>query len=232
MTNKSNNQSRNGGNFRLRLRELNIPDEKLLDDLRRVADEFGRGKVSRPLYQVHGRYSHTTMSKRFGSWNKALNRAKVPINNEMNLNDERLFENIEKVWMALGRQPGRRDMVSPHSPLSMGPYLRRFGSWNKSLQAFIDYINEEGAQQTLNSPEGEVTTLQRGSRDVGLRMRFRVMQRDCFKCRICGKSPATDQRVILHIDHIVAWSKGGPTEIANLRTLCSDCNLGKSNLAP
>jgi 5-methylcytosine-specific restriction endonuclease McrA len=36
----------------------------------------------------------------------------------------------------------------------------------------------------------------------------------------------------LHIDHIVPWSKGGETALENLETLCSECNLGKSNLLP
>jgi len=31
------------------------------------------------------------------------------------------------------------------------------------------------------------------------------------------------------VDHITAWSNGGETILENLQTLCSDCNLGKSN---
>ncbi|MCL4507775.1 MAG: HNH endonuclease [Chloroflexi bacterium] len=34
----------------------------------------------------------------------------------------------------------------------------------------------------------------------------------------------------LHVDHILAWSKGGETVLENLQTLCSVCNLGKSNV--
>ena len=56
------------------------------------------------------------------------------------------------------------------------------------------------------------------------------MARDNFKCRICGKSPATDPKITLHIDHIIPWSKGGETIFENLQTLCSECNLGKSDL--
>ncbi|HIY39301.1 MAG TPA: HNH endonuclease, partial [Candidatus Agathobaculum merdigallinarum] len=67
-------------------------------------------------------------------------------------------------------------------------------------------------------------------RDINLRLRFRVMQRDNFKCCICGASPANDPTVVLHIDHIMPWSKGGETIMENLQTLCSKCNLGKSNL--
>ncbi|MBM4017699.1 MAG: HNH endonuclease [Planctomycetes bacterium] len=54
------------------------------------------------------------------------------------------------------------------------------------------------------------------------------MRRDGFRCRICGRSPASHPGVQLDIDHIVPWSKGGETAIGNLQTLCSDCNQGKA----
>ncbi len=69
------------------------------------------------------------------------------------------------------------------------------------------------------------------NRDIGLRLRFMVMKRDSFKCCICGRSPATNPGLELHIDHIIPWSKGGETVIDNLQTLCSDCNLGKGNIS-
>ena len=70
---------------------------------------------------------------------------------------------------------------------------------------------------------------QRDKRDVNLRLRFLVMKRDNFKCCACGASPATDPRVVLHVDHVVPWAKGGRTEMDNLQTLCANCNQGKSD---
>lgn len=67
-------------------------------------------------------------------------------------------------------------------------------------------------------------------RDIDLRLRFKVMHRDNFKCCKCGASPAKGPSVELHVDHIIPWSKGGETVIENLQTLCSKCNLGKSDL--
>ena len=46
-----------------------------------------------------------------------------------------------------------------------------------------------------------------------------------FKCCACGVSPAKDPSVVLHIDRIVPWSKGGETVMENLQTLCSKCNF-------
>ena len=56
------------------------------------------------------------------------------------------------------------------------------------------------------------------------------MRRDNFKCRITGRSPATDPSVILVVDHIVPWERGGETVFDNLQTLAQDVNIGKSNL--
>jgi hypothetical protein len=33
----------------------------------------------------------------------------------------------------------------------------------------------------------------------------------------------------IHFDHIIPWSKGGPTEEHNIRLLCADCNRKRGN---
>lgn len=58
-------------------------------------------------------------------------------------------------------------------------------------------------------------------------LRYDVFKRDNFKCSICGLS--AKDGVKLQVDHIIPISKGGKTEIENLQTLCSRCNIGKSN---
>jgi 5-methylcytosine-specific restriction endonuclease McrA len=77
---------------------------------------------------------------------------------------------------------------------------------------------------------GETTTRHKTKRSINWRLRFLVMRRDNFKCKICGISPAADPKIILHVDHIKAWANGGETVIENLQTLCSVCNIGKSDL--
>ena len=67
------------------------------------------------------------------------------------------------------------------------------------------------------------------SRVISDKLRYTVLKRDNFKCCACGASPAKDPSVELHVDHIVPWSKGGETTIENLQTLCSKCNIGKSD---
>ena len=56
-------------------------------------------------------------------------------------------------------------------------------------------------------------------------MRYDVLRRDKFRCVLCGAT--AKDGVQLHVDHIRPLSKGGKTEMSNLRTLCDRCNLGK-----
>ena len=82
------------------------------------------------------------------------------------------------------------------------------------------------ADKQPNTPEEKA----QNSRNPSPRLRFQVLARDKFTCRFCGASPAKDTSVNLHVDHIVPWSKGGKTTLSNLQTLCSTCNLGKSDI--
>lgn len=59
---------------------------------------------------------------------------------------------------------------------------------------------------------------------VEKRLRYRVLERDGFTCRYCGRS-APD--VVLHVDHRWPQSKGGLDTLDNLATACEDCNRGK-----
>ncbi len=82
----------------------------------------------------------------------------------------------------------------------------------------------------VDAQESKCTTKAQKSRNPSTRLRFEVLVRDKFTCCFCGASPTKDPSVTLHIDHIVPWSKGGKTSLDNLQTLCSKCNLGKSDL--
>jgi 5-methylcytosine-specific restriction endonuclease McrA len=62
------------------------------------------------------------------------------------------------------------------------------------------------------------------------RLRWKILQRDDFRCLSCGADAAGDRSVRLDVDHIVAIANGGKTVPENLRTLCSRCNNGKGDL--
>lgn len=90
-------------------------------------------------------------------------------------------------------------------------------------------IKKETDKSKINGLSNSSSGSNQTSRNPGMKLRFEVLKRDNFKCRVCGASPAKDPMAVLHVDHIVPWSKGGETVIDNLQTLCSMCNFGKSN---
>ncbi len=57
--------------------------------------------------------------------------------------------------------------------------------------------------------------------------RFEVFKRDGYRCRICGTSPEKNPEITLHLDHVIPIALGGNSDIENLQTLCSSCNMGK-----
>lgn len=203
-----------------------VADADLLEDMRCVARDLGSGVLSSRLYQTHGKYSAVTASIRFGSWNNALIAAGLPVNFEINISTAELFVNLRDVWVQLGRQPRRREMLAPLSKYSQRPYARLFGSWRKALEAFACWA-ERAEELASDSSTPSMGSQPRTGRDPNLALRFRVMRRDSFTCQHCGRSPARDPGVELHVDHIVPWARGGETTLENLRTLCSKCNLGK-----
>lgn len=207
-----------------------VTDPEILADLVSVANQLGKQSLSMEEYHKTGLYDTSTVSRRFGTWNKALEKAGLDARNSFHTEQE-LLDNLYNVWIAKGKQPTRNDM-NDHtiSIVSSGAYIRKYGNWSKALIAFIAYINDTSSSIEVPKLDNQIDTKTRSSRDVNLRLRFRVLQRDNFRCKLCGASPATDSSVVLHVDHIIPFSKGGETTLDNLQTLCSKCNLGKSNL--
>jgi hypothetical protein len=229
------------------LSETRIPEDLLITDMQRVVEELKKQAITMADYDQHGKFGSSTICKRFGGWNKAKTIAKLKIGRIYNSTDEDYFENIAEVWRQLGRQPKYKEMIDPLSKLHISSYERKYGTWRNALEKFIEYINSKDRteeQETIKTSEKKPVPIfqksrknidekevikKRTNRTANLRQRFKVMKRDGFKCILCGSSPATQISCELHIDHIIPWSHGGETVEENLRTLCSNCNLGRSN---
>ena len=211
----------------------NTPKEALLANLKHVANDLGKSPTI-DEYTERGTYHATTIARRFGNWFKALEVAGLEkTRSPLNIPEKELFKNLEEIWIKFGRQPRYQEIQKPLSKYSARTYDNRFGSYRKALEAFVAYISDEEAisseKSIISSPAGSATK-HKTKRDVNWRLRFLVMRRDLFKCKNCGRSPATNPSIILHVDHVKAWTNGGETFLENLQTLCSKCNIGKSDL--
>ena len=222
-----------------RSRHDKITKSDYLADLKRVAEHLESDSLTSEEYKKHGKFSYTSVVRNLGSWEKALQTASLLPTKNFNppISEDDLFENLEQLWEKIGRQPSKKDFVKPYSKYSYDTYPRRFGTYRKALEAFVESF--EGKDNEPNEEKRELNTsnitvnfvaLHKTSRNISWRLRFLVMRRDSFKCCFCGKSPVTHQGIVLEIDHIKSWAEGGETELENLQTLCQPCNGGKSNL--
>lgn len=217
--------------FELKPWNRGISNEALLEDMKRVSALLGKASLTYDEYDEQGKCRARTVETRFGGWNEALLAAGLEISRK-SLTEDDLFQNLLTVWLHLGRQPSStdlRDKSTSKSKYGRNTYANRFGSWRGALESFVVWANRN--EDTPSPEQGQSQISLARPRAPSSRLRFRVLLRDNFKCQYCGKSPATHTGIELHIDHRKPYSQGGASELENLVTSCSKCNLGKGDMS-
>lgn len=219
--------------YELNFRNNHGTDQELLDDMKSVSEKLGSKKLTSREYSEHGKFSWETIKRRFNGWNNALTKAGLEITVTHNFTEKDLFENLEKVWITLGKQPGKRDLKRPLSQFSETAYTTKFGTWRKALEQFVEFINSELKDEELIEEniieivEKKIEYKHTTKRLPSERLKVQVLMRDGNRCRLCGIIVTGDS---IHFDHIKPWSKGGETVLENLQVLCEKHNLAKGNL--
>lgn len=211
--------------------------DQIVEELRRVAGLLNRQTLIVDDFKKHATIGADAVRARFGTWPKALRAAGLePVNHGKRYSDEDCFENLLSVWTHYGRQPRYQEMNASPSVVGGKAYMTRWGTWNRAIHAFTDYVESDGrasGTETLPpvptdaAPASPPTPRPEDRREPAIGVRYGVLRRDRFRCVSCGRSPATDLACELHVDHIVPFSKDGKTTLDNLRALCAACNLGK-----
>lgn len=237
-----------------RQRSDKISREKIFEELEQVAKKLGYREFSSDEFNKNSEISSGTVKNTFGSWLKALTILKDKLrekgldlsvrksrSNLINPTEAQLFEEMDRIWKKLGHRPSSTEWKNSDPAFSYGTYRYRFSGWSNACLKFIEHkmggsVIVEPAQEDASEVDTRITAEGKTqhikvsySRNIPMSMRVRVLDRDNFRCVFCGRSPATDIGIKLHIDHVVPFSKGGKTTIENLQTLCQECNLGKSN---
>lgn len=223
---------------------FNTTKELLIQELNNIVQEHGLTVLNQGDYEKYGgQYTIQTFYNHFGSWKNAKIAAGLKIGRALPEKEE-LFDELQRVWEQLGRQPLSSEMQTL-GKFSFKSYSLRFGGWTKAIYAFItDRQNEDvednhdALKKTVDERVDTSMKLHAKVNDVikmktpripSTRLRFNVLSRDKFTCVLCNKKPSVDSTIILHVDHIRPYSKGGETILENLQTTCSACNLGKSD---
>lgn len=209
--------------------------EDMILELQRISTLIGNDVVTRADLHQHGQLmSERAVLNRFGSWRAALEAAGLTLATMgRRWTEDEYFENLLEVWTYHGRAPTYAEMNRAPSRITNGAYASRFGSWGKAKQAFVDRVNRdiEVGEREASTPSVPAPSAakprQEDQRHIPIGLRYQVLKRDRFRCVTCGRSPANDLACVLHVDHLVPFSRGGKTHIDNLRSLCADCNIGK-----
>lgn len=228
-----------------RPRSDQYPTEKIIDELLRVADLYGHRHFSRHEFDEKAiECKGSVVLSRFGSWQAALDAAGLKLErikkDRSQISNDQLFGELGRVWYLLGHRPSKDEWEAVGGKYSYTTYKTRFKGWVNACAAFIEH--ESNRNEGLTSPQAiEIGTspipvpqpkiAADEKRNIPMRLRYRVLTRDNYKCVLCGRSPATHVGVSLHIDHILPFSNGGKTAPENLRTLCNECNWGKGSEA-
>jgi hypothetical protein len=208
-------------------------DDELLDCLRTFARDAATSFVSGRAFTAYSGVSEATVVNHFGSWVAFCERASIEPRYRRSVSRDDLLSNLDRVWLALGRQPRAKEMKQPLSPISLSRYQREFDQpWHEICLEFLGWRSGVSVAEIEGQSRADAqprASARQSNRAVSLSLRYEVLKREGFRCVKCGRSPATERSVQLHVDHIVPWASGGESTIDNLQCLCSDCNLGKSN---
>jgi 5-methylcytosine-specific restriction endonuclease McrA len=217
---------------------IEITKDEIIKELKRVSEILGTTCFSQKDFLLHSHMDRNIISRKLGYFNKTMNEIgfTTPLKSRKYTDEER-YENLLNIWTFYGRQPTYDEMKKEPSVVGPKAYVVRWGSWTNALIAFLEKINSDVSNQTTaNTEESEKEkTIEKKNksaenrRDISVGLRFTILKRDNYKCVLCGRSPATTLGLELHVDHIIPFSKGGKTLESNLRTLCNQCNIGKSD---
>lgn len=111
-----------------------------------------------------------------------------------------------------------RDTGIDYTAKSIQRIIQKYGEIRDIKTAFRNAMKRGRVVWQL---EEEAKRKQDAKKQMNRKLRYEVLQRDGFKCVLCGA------KELLQIDHIIARCNGGEDTETNLRTLCIDCNIGK-----
>lgn len=116
----------------------------------------------------------------------------------------------------------RRVIADVTQPV-VGPAARHSGDGGNGLSR-----RSYDSDSSVNKYGVSKAFVRRERNKVTPKIRYQVMQRDSFRCVLCGR--AAEDTSELRVDHIKPVSRGGLSTMDNLRTLCFACNAGKGDL--
>lgn len=177
--------------------------------------KFPKGSVCKPCWELHYcpyGYLVEMFPGAGGNIEKAevIQRHEEAIQFLTNGQAKTKEEVFDAVTQATYWQPNNWEEMNQYSPEEVN--CRVFG------HLCPVFLAQSGASETKKTRSQ--------SRLIPREIMFKVVRRDNHVCQLCSEYVADDK---IEFDHIIPYSKGGPTTVENLRLLCKPCNRKKSD---
>lgn len=179
---------------------INAPEEDLMLNIKHVWDILQRQPRYNDIVKPLSRFDVRVYVNRYGSWNNSLDEF------------EKFVISNAKAQMTNGKAQMTNGKAHPAKE---GTGIKRRKAKGKKNNFQSDNLKSENPGSYNFKP-------------VSVGLRLDILARDRFRCRGCGRSPAT-HNITLHVDHWKPRSKKGDNSKSNLVTLCNECNLGKGS---
>lgn len=183
-------------------------ERQVFENLLNVWTHYGRAPTAREMDLPPSSVGHHAYIKRYKGWRSALKAFVERANSDT----------VAARAMPSGVNLDAGDRALGASPAHANPQPR-----TRNLELSSE---SRPADPLPRKARGEP---REDRREIGIGLRFKVLRRDHFKCVLCGDSPSRNPLCVLHVDHVIPWSKGGRTPEENLRALCAKCNVGRGN---
>lgn len=122
--------------FELNEYHRNVSDEDLILDLQRVVTDYNILFLTTEAYKKFGKYSKDTISRRFGSWGKALQKAGIKTSkkqiHKINITRNEILADIKKIYEKNGYIT--YNLYNKESKIGYKRVINEFGYWEFALK--------------------------------------------------------------------------------------------------
>lgn len=116
----------------------NIPEEELIKAYLKLKKQLKKQSLTQNDMNEFGAYSSSVYERRYGSWNKFLEKIGDKPNVRTDISKDELINEYFHIKSELKKIKLSANDIKLNSKFSLSTYLKRFGTWNK----FMREINE------------------------------------------------------------------------------------------
>jgi hypothetical protein len=106
--------------------------QAMIGEIKRLRDVLGKTPSLHEMDQ-QGKFGSKTYQEKFGTWNEALKKADLDLNEQEEVTELELINELRRLRDQIGKTPTSRDMAEL-GEYGTSSYLHTFDTWNNAIQ--------------------------------------------------------------------------------------------------